>query len=190
MPFGLWSRVDPRKRVLSGAFLWERTCPDMRGDTLSWAVQYGWTDRHVVWVVNSGGSKEACVTWGHVGVTWRLRLNLVRRCGLMANYFDHWFFFWYSIYRTFALCYCFRIMSISVKRHFWFDSVSQLLKYRRRVKDTFTGNWRYFYHSILITCAENGHVMLRKHHYLFYIPANCSVTQFYDFEHSDKSTSS
>jgi len=23
----------------------------------------------------AGGPKEACVTWGHVGATWRIRLN-------------------------------------------------------------------------------------------------------------------
>jgi len=36
-----------------------RTCPGMRGDTLLWAVQNGWTDRHAVWAVNSGGSMLA-----------------------------------------------------------------------------------------------------------------------------------
>ena len=28
-----------------------------------------------VWVVNSGGPKEACVTWEHIGATWRIGLN-------------------------------------------------------------------------------------------------------------------
>jgi len=26
-------------------------------------------------VDDSGGPKEACVTWGHTGATWRIRLN-------------------------------------------------------------------------------------------------------------------
>ena len=82
----------PNETCIKWGIFMRKDMPDMSGDTLSWAAQNGWTDRHAVWVVNSGGSKEACVTWGHVGVTWRLRLNLVRRCGLMANYFDHWFF--------------------------------------------------------------------------------------------------
>ena len=45
----------------------------------------GWTYRDAVWVLDSGGSKKACVTWGHIGATWRIRLNhpLWRRCGLM-----------------------------------------------------------------------------------------------------------
>jgi len=32
-------------------------------------------DRDAVWVVDSGGPKEACVTWVHIGATWRTRLN-------------------------------------------------------------------------------------------------------------------
>ena len=31
--------------------------------------------RDAVWVVDSGGSKEACITWGHIGATWRIRMN-------------------------------------------------------------------------------------------------------------------
>jgi len=34
-----------------------------------------WTDRHAAWVVDSGVPKEACVTWGHIRATWRIRLN-------------------------------------------------------------------------------------------------------------------
>jgi len=33
------------------------------------------TDQDAVWVVDSGGPKEACVTWVHIGATWRIRLN-------------------------------------------------------------------------------------------------------------------
>jgi len=48
MPFGLWTRVGPRKHVLDGFqivmhrknnFLWEKTCPGMPDDPLSSAVQ-------------------------------------------------------------------------------------------------------------------------------------------------------
>jgi len=35
----------------------------------------GWTDSGAIWVVESGGPKEACVTWDHIDATWRIRLN-------------------------------------------------------------------------------------------------------------------
>jgi len=36
----------------------------------------GRTNRDAVWVVDSGGPKEACIRWVvHVDVTWRIRLN-------------------------------------------------------------------------------------------------------------------
>jgi len=31
--------------------------------------------RDAAWVVDSGGPKEACVTLGRIGATWRIRLN-------------------------------------------------------------------------------------------------------------------
>jgi len=34
-----------------------------------------WLIRDAVWVMDSGGPKEACVTWGHIGAGWRIRLN-------------------------------------------------------------------------------------------------------------------
>jgi len=41
-------------------FLGERTCPT----TLCHKVcRNGWTDRYAVWVVDPGGSKEACIRW-------------------------------------------------------------------------------------------------------------------------------
>jgi len=30
----------------------------------------GLTDRDAVWVMDSGGHKERCVTWGHIGASW------------------------------------------------------------------------------------------------------------------------
>ena len=30
----------------------------------SWALQIEWTDRDAVWVMDSGGSMEPCITWG------------------------------------------------------------------------------------------------------------------------------
>jgi len=72
-------------------------------DTVCWELcKNGWTDRFAIWVVESGGPKEAQVqlysaggasvpSWGHIGATWQIRLNhcLRRRCSLMWNYFDH-----------------------------------------------------------------------------------------------------
>jgi len=38
------------------------------------------------------------------------------------------------------------------------------------------GNSRYVYDSILMTCVENGHMILRKHHDLYQqMTANCNV---------------
>jgi len=65
----------------------------------------GWTDRFAVWVVDSGGPKEAQVQSylsGGADVLTREGLlappgeydstvSLRRRCGLMSNYFDHLF---------------------------------------------------------------------------------------------------
>jgi len=96
-----------------GQFLGERTCPGMCGDTLSWAVQNGWTDRHAAWVANSGGSKkEACVSWG---ARWRhlANTNGPSACGDAGLW---QILLWPLVfrliqYRTFALCDCFRMMS-------------------------------------------------------------------------------
>jgi len=63
----------------------------------------GWTDRFAVWVVDSGGPKEAQVqsysprganTWeGTLAPPgeyyWTVRLR--GRCGILSNYFDHLF---------------------------------------------------------------------------------------------------
>jgi len=72
MPFGMLSRVDPRKHVLDGVQIplgkgqfWGEghapTCP-----TTLWykLCKNGWTDRDAVWVMDSGGPKEACIRWG------------------------------------------------------------------------------------------------------------------------------
>jgi len=63
----------------------------------------GWTDWDAIWVVDSGGSKEACVRWGvHIGATWRIRLN--RLCATALWPFCQiiltvwWIFRWYSVY--------------------------------------------------------------------------------------------
>ena len=64
----------------------------------------GWTDRFALWVVDSGGPKEAQVqlysTGGAIVPTWEGTLSpageydwtvhLRRQCGLMSDYFDRW----------------------------------------------------------------------------------------------------
>jgi len=34
-----------------------------------------WTDRDAVWVANLDEPKKGCVTWGHIGAAWRIRLS-------------------------------------------------------------------------------------------------------------------
>jgi len=65
------SRSQPK-----GQFLRERTCPGMPDDTLPCAVQKRLKRSRCRFdYMDSGGPKEACVTWGHIGATWRIRLN-------------------------------------------------------------------------------------------------------------------
>jgi len=72
MPFGLWTQIDPRKHVLHGSpdpratgqFLCKehvRACPTILCHEL---CKNGWIDQDAVWVVDLGGPKEACITWG------------------------------------------------------------------------------------------------------------------------------
>jgi len=68
-------------------------------DGVVWSVchtrepcQNGGTNRYVVWVVDLGGSKEACVWWWCTlappgGYNWIVHVQ--RWCGLMSNYLDH-----------------------------------------------------------------------------------------------------
>jgi len=72
MPFGMLSRVDRRNHVLDGG-----THPTLEGVILTgeghaptclttfWRKLYknGWTDPDAVWVMDSGGAKEACIRW-------------------------------------------------------------------------------------------------------------------------------
>ena len=68
MPFGLWARMGPRNCVRWGPDrLWEGAILSDRGahgkvlGLSAKAVQKRLTDRFAVWVVDSGGSKEAPV---------------------------------------------------------------------------------------------------------------------------------
>jgi len=71
-------------------------------DFLPWAVQkrLSWSVCCVgcglEWAKGSTSSivfarwRHCAHMWGHIGATWRMRFNrLRRRCGLMSNYFDH-----------------------------------------------------------------------------------------------------
>ena len=73
MPFGLWVRVGPCVMYWMGS----RPYPAMQrrnfeGSCPLWSLvtvyrdlcKNGWTNRDTVWDVDSGGSKEARVTWG------------------------------------------------------------------------------------------------------------------------------
>ena len=68
MPFGLWTQIGPSKRVLDGAkiphakgqLLGERTCPGMPNNTAVSCAKMA-ADRLAIWVVDSGGPKEAQV---------------------------------------------------------------------------------------------------------------------------------
>ena len=83
MPFGLRTRVDPRKHVLDGAqimyamgqLLKERTCPGMSDDILPSAVQK-WLNRSICCLgcgLGYIGPKEAQVQ--SYSPTWRLGMN-------------------------------------------------------------------------------------------------------------------
>jgi len=96
-------RSPDRPTPPEGAIFGERRVHCKYRGFLPWAVQYGWTDRFAVWIVDSGGPKEAQVqsySPGGASVpTWEGTLAppgeydwtvcLRRRCGLMSNYFDH-----------------------------------------------------------------------------------------------------
>jgi len=78
MPFGFRTRVGPRNLVLDGVqiapweerfFLGERTCPTALCHKV---CRNGWTDQGAVWVVDPGGSKEACIRWR---AHWRYLAN-------------------------------------------------------------------------------------------------------------------
>jgi len=84
MPFKLWTWEGQSKHVLDGGgskspckgviFSWkghDHACSTTLCHEL---CKNGWTDRNPVWVVGSGGSKYACVTWGHIGATWQILL--------------------------------------------------------------------------------------------------------------------
>jgi len=94
MPFGLWSQVGPvGSMYLVGVKITLRR-GNFRGK--EHARRYSAMScakmADAVWVVNLGVPKEACVTWGHIGATWRTRLS--RPCAAamrptMSNYSDH-----------------------------------------------------------------------------------------------------
>ena len=69
MPFGMTTRMGPRKHVLDGG-------PDIpwKGAILigQRAVHCIGTLYHLPYVSCACGPKEACVTWGHIGATWRI----------------------------------------------------------------------------------------------------------------------
>jgi len=109
MPFGLWTRVGPRNLALDGAqiphakvqLLGERSCPDMPITLCRELWKNGWTDRFVVWVVDSDESNKAQVKWYSAGganaPSWGSTLApprecqrtvcLRQRCSLMSNWF-------------------------------------------------------------------------------------------------------
>jgi len=58
----------------------------------SYPAKNGWTDRDAVWVVESGGSKEACIRcsahWHHLANTTELSM-CDGHAAFLSNYFDH-----------------------------------------------------------------------------------------------------
>jgi len=86
MPFGLWTRVGPRKHVLHGGAHWRNlantTEPPMFGVSAKRR-----SDRNAVWVVDSGGPKEACEV--HNDATWQIPLNRPRAAAMQPFYRQH-----------------------------------------------------------------------------------------------------
>ena len=94
-----WGQEEPIVHVSIGIF-----CREL--------CNIGWTDWFAVWIVDSGGPKEAQVqsyspgganvpTWEGTltppcEYKWTVRLR--RRCGLMSNYFDHFLYLIPTLY--------------------------------------------------------------------------------------------
>jgi len=82
MPFWLWIRLGPRKHRLHGVKI-PMQRGNFRGKYMSGhdrrhcrqLCKNGRRDRDAIWVADSGRPQEVCVTWGHIGATWRIRLN-------------------------------------------------------------------------------------------------------------------
>jgi len=72
-PFGLWTWVGPMKHKFNCI----RQVAQMCLTTLCHELcKNGWTVRFAVWVVDSGGLKEAQVpSYSPGGATWRIRWN-------------------------------------------------------------------------------------------------------------------
>jgi len=112
-----WGPGTPIGRGIFGNLGARRAhCTCKYRDFLLWAVcKIGRTDWFAVWIVDSGGPKEAQVqsyspgganvpTWEGTlappgGYDWTVRLR--QQCGLMSNYFDH---FLYSIPTLYFHC--------------------------------------------------------------------------------------
>jgi len=101
MPFGFWTWMGPSKPFFRSASS-ERGGPLWSIATLPWAVQK-WLNWSICclhcWLGRK--CKFSCERWrqctlmgGHVGATWRIRLNfyLWQWCSLMSNYFGHPFY--------------------------------------------------------------------------------------------------
>jgi len=78
IPFVLWTRVGPRKHCpfafpCEGAFLGKGHARACLTTLCGELCKNSSTDRDVVWVVDSRGPKDACVTWGRIGASWLWR---------------------------------------------------------------------------------------------------------------------
>jgi len=106
MSFGWWASMGPRNHALDGVQKppWERVILEERGAHWSCAktaepidLPFGlWTRVSRIGSTSSivfARWRQCAVIGGHIGATWQIRLNhLRRRCGLMSNYVDHLFY--------------------------------------------------------------------------------------------------
>jgi len=113
MPFGLGTRVGPRKHVVDvaqipctceGAIIRGKDIPGQAWRHCRELCKNGPTDRVAVWTRVGEGSTSS-ITFamvasmcprmgGHIDATWRTRLNSPSAAAmrLMSNYFDHFWF--------------------------------------------------------------------------------------------------
>jgi len=147
------------------------TCPGMRGDTSALSCAK-WLNRSTCrlgcelrWV-----ERRMC----YLGARWRHLANTIEPsvCGdaaLWQNTLTTSFSFDRPTVAYRGLSYCVIDSETCMSQSsaiFWFDSISQLpsIAVARRLRLPEIGDM--FNHSILITSAENCHVVSRKRHYL------------------------
>jgi len=75
MPFGLWARMDPRNQVLDGGLDLHLGRGNFKGKGMARHARRHSAVSCVKMAKLTKTPKEACVSWGHIGATYQIRLN-------------------------------------------------------------------------------------------------------------------